>query len=91
LRLMAVAQFLAAVIGPLAMMLTMSGRERVSMWINLGTLALAFVLVPSLSMAHGASGFALAYASIIVTRLGLIGAVVFLTGPAVPCRTGARK
>jgi O-antigen/teichoic acid export membrane protein len=72
LRVMACAQLLAAAIGPLAMMLNMSGRERLSMWINLATLALAAALVPGLSLAYGATGFAVAYAAIILARTLLV-------------------
>lgn len=72
LRVLACAQLLAAAIGPLAMMLNMSGRERVSMWINVATLALAVALVPGLSLAYGAAGFAVAYAAIIMTRALLV-------------------
>lgn len=89
LQLMACAQFLAAGVGPLAVMLNMSGRERVSMWINVGTLTLAFVLVPGLSLAYEATGFAVAYAAIVVTRLCAIGAAVFLSRPAT--QNGARR
>lgn len=91
LRLMALAQFVTAVLGPLATLLHMTGRERASMWINIGALALATGLVPYLSLVYGARGFALAYAAIVVARLGLIGAAVLLSGPAAPRRaTGTR-
>lgn len=68
LRVMALAQFLAALAGPLMVLLNMSGRERASMWINVGTLALAVALFPALSLAYGAYGFAGAYAAIIALR-----------------------
>ncbi|MGR3462544.1 MAG: lipopolysaccharide biosynthesis protein [Roseovarius sp.] len=89
LRIMALAQFAAALLGPLAMILHMTGRERVSMWANLATLAVAAALVPGLSLTHGAFGFALAYAVIIVTRLGLIGGAILLTRPIEPRGSGA--
>ncbi|WP_104020266.1 lipopolysaccharide biosynthesis protein [Roseovarius nitratireducens] len=91
LRIMALAQFAAALLGPLAMILHMTGRERVSMWANLATLAVAAVLVPGLSLTHGAFGFALAYAAIIITRLGLIGGAILLSGPIAPRGSGGIK
>lgn len=86
LRVMACAQFLAAAIGPLAMMLNMSGRERVSMWINLATLALAAALVPGPSLAYGATGFAMAYAGIISIRTLFVTSAV-IHGPIKPKNT----
>ena len=77
LRLMAAAHFLSALIGPLAVLMNMSGRERSSMWINLTTLAIAIPLVPGLSMMLGASGFAVAYSAVIIARNALIAAAVF--------------
>lgn len=74
LRIMALIQFAVAVLGPLAVLLNMTGRERVSMWINLGTLALALCLIPLLSVTYGSYGFVIAYSAVIVTRLGLVGA-----------------
>lgn len=83
LRIMALAQFAAALLGPLAMLLNMSGRERVSMWINLGTLALALGLISILCSAYGSLGFAIAYSAVIVIRFGLIGVgVLFGRMPA---------
>lgn len=78
LRLMALTQFLASIIGPLAMVLNMSGREGVSMWINLGTLTLALAIVPLLCLVYGAIGFVVAYAALTMLRLGLIGMIVML-------------
>lgn len=80
-RIMALAQFVVAVLGPLVGLLHMTGRERVSMWINLGMLALATVLVPSFSVAYGAPGFALTYAAIITMRVAMIAVTVLLTAP----------
>lgn len=76
LRLMALIQFAAALGGPLAVLLNMSGRERASMWINVGTLVLAAALVPGLSLVFGATGFASAYAAIIFARNLLIVSTV---------------
>lgn len=73
LRVMALAQFVAALLGPLAVILNLSGRETVSMWINLGTLAYALAVIPLLSVAYGAPGFAFAYSSVIIMRMVLIG------------------
>jgi hypothetical protein len=61
------------------------------MWANLATLAVAAVLVPGLSLTHGAFGFALAYAAIIMTRLGLIGGATLLAGPIEPPGSGGIK
>ena len=69
LQIMALAQFLVAVTGPLAMLLNMSGRERASMWINIFSLATAIVLIPYLSILRGAQGFAAAYCVVIFGRV----------------------
>lgn len=76
LRIMALAQFLAALIGPLAMLLNMSDRERVSMWINVGSLGLALVVFPVLSYHLQAYGFVIAYVSLIAIRSFLIASTV---------------
>lgn len=83
LRIMAFAQFATALLGPLAMILHMTERERESMWINLGTLALALGLVPVFRTALGALGFGLAYSALIILKFGLTGlTVMFRTKPA---------
>lgn len=87
LKIMSVAHLAAALLGPLVGLLHSSGRERQSMWINLATLALALVLVPWLSLGYGPTGFAAAYAAIIVTRIVLIGAVAVFSGLLQPLHT----
>lgn len=78
LRIMAQAQFVAALLGPLVMVLNMSGHERAAMWINLGALVLGLALIPALSAIMGARGFILAYSAVIVVRLGVIAATVLV-------------
>lgn len=81
---MALAHFVIAILGPLSMVLNMTGRERMSMRISIATLGLAVVAIPVLSSAFGASGFVAAYTFIIIARLGLLGVLVVLTDPPAP-------
>lgn len=76
LRWMVCVQLLVAIFGPLAALLNMSGRERASMWINVGALILAIVAIPICSIVYGAPGFVLAYSVIIVARISSITFVV---------------
>jgi len=80
LRLMALTQFVAAMLGPLSPVLNMSGRERAAMWINVVALVLALGLIPLLCAEYGALGFAVAYSVVVVARLALVAAVVAAAG-----------
>jgi len=91
LKIMAIAHFVAATFGPLIGLLHSSGRERVSMYINLGTLAVALVLVPVMTVSAGPYGFSVAYGTIIALRLSLIAGVVLLNGPIAPGGQEATK
>lgn len=88
LRIMALAQFVAALLGPLAVLLEMSGGERVSMWINLGALAVAFGLIPVLCSTYGAMGFVIAYFAVIVSRICLVALVITFARKHVLIRPG---
>lgn len=88
LQIMAVAQFVVAVISPLIGFLHSAGHERLSMWINLGALALALGLIPILCTVFGALGFALAYSAVIIVRFGLIGLTVALRATPLPVHKG---
>lgn len=81
LRVMAAAHFVTAILGPLSMVLNMTWRERMSMWVSILTLALAVSAIPLLSLLYGPAGFVAAYCGIIVARLSLITALVLLTQP----------
>lgn len=72
LRIMACAQFLAAAIGPLVMLLNMSGRERASMWINLANLFMALGLIPLSCLVYGPLGFSFAISILVILRVFLI-------------------
>lgn len=76
LQLMVCFQFLGALIGPLAVLLNMSGHERASMWVNITALVLGVVLIPSLSLVYGALGFTIAYSVLVLIRVVLILSVV---------------
>lgn len=80
LRTMVPAQFAFALSGPLVELLNMSGRERVSMGINVASLAVALVLFPWLSLAFGATGFIAAYLALIIMRVALVVSGVFVSG-----------
>lgn len=72
LRLMACAHFVAAVLGPLGVLLNMVGGERKSMWINLGTLIAVLVLAPLGALFFSANGFAVVYSFMIAIRYALV-------------------
>ena len=80
LVVMTVTQFATAVTGPLAMLLFLSGRERVLAWIMAGALGACIILFPLGSSIAGVTGFVVAYmvvnvgkavALVLTTRVGL--------------------
>lgn len=81
LQIMAAAHFVTAILGPLSMVLNMTWRERMSMWVSILTLALAVTAIPLMSYVYGPTGFVAAYCGIILTRLSLIAVLVLLTKP----------
>lgn len=68
LRALAILQFAAALVGPLALILTLSGREKTSMYIHLIVFGIGAILIPVLSYAFGKQGFVTALAVAMLVR-----------------------
>lgn len=61
LRILAIAQLITALFGPFAMLLYMSGREKIVSHILIYSLIACVILFPVFSIAYGATGFVIAY------------------------------
>jgi len=80
LRAMAVTQFFVAAFGLFSTVLDMSGHERLTMWVNVGSLALMLGLLPTLCVLFGVDGFVAAYVVVNALRSLLYGLSVWYFG-----------
>lgn len=78
LRVMALLQMVSASVTPIAMIITLAGHEKVSMYIHWAILIAAAICIPALSLSYGATGFLIALAVIILMRATLLATASYL-------------